>query len=99
MIETFSLNTFTPLLHTRFQVQASPDAAVAVELIAAEDGGSTTVQDRFSLLLRGPLDAFLPQGMYRFRHETLGAFDLFITPIRQEPGDVVYQAVFNRLRG
>lgn len=98
MLETFSLTTFTPLLHSRFRAQATPIAAVELELIQAEDGGSTPSQERFSLLLRGPLNSFLPQAMYPFTHEALGSFDLFIAPIRQDPNGFIYQAVFNRLR-
>ena len=98
MLETFALDTFVPLLHTRFQSQSTPNTAVPLELIAAEDGGSSSSQERFFLLLRGPLDGFLPQAMYPFTHEALGTFDLFITPIRQDRDGFVYEAVFNRLR-
>ena len=98
MLETFAVDTFKPLLQTRFLVLVAPDATVELELIEVEDS-STPSQERFSLLLQGPLDSFLPQAMYPFTHQGLGTFDLFIAPIRKEPGGFVYQAAFNRLRG
>lgn len=97
MLDTFSLLTFTPLVQSRFQVHLDDDRPVDLQLIAAEDLGSTPTQERFSLLLSGPPDLFLPQGLYPLTHPRLGCFDLFLVPTRQGAEGFVYEAVFNRL--
>lgn len=76
-----------------------PDAAHAVEvaLAWADNRGSTPRQERFSLVFRGPLEAFLPQRLYRVGHDVLGEFDLFLVPIAQDAEGFQYEAVFNRL--
>jgi hypothetical protein len=37
----------------------------------------------------------LPQATYRFEHETIGAFDLFIVPVGRTAQGVSYEAVFS----
>ena len=41
--------------------------------------------------------AFLPQAIHRFNHDQLGAFELFIVPIRRDDPGFYYEAVFNRM--
>ena len=54
-------------------------------------------QEQFSIVFRGPSDAYLGQGIRPFHHERMGQFDLFIVPIRQDEKGFYYEAVFNRL--
>jgi hypothetical protein len=49
----------------------------------------------FSLLFLGPPSFVLPQATYRFEHETIGAFDLFIVPVGRTAQGVSYEAVFS----
>lgn len=93
-----TLPTFRPHLQTRFRARPAPDQPpVDLTLTEANDLGSNERQERFELLLQGPLDAFLPQGIYPLEHEHLGALDLFLVPVRKEAAGFLYQAVFNRL--
>ena len=92
--------TFAELLHSRFQVHGTTQTPVGLELLEAtprpsgQQNASTT--DSFSLIFAGPLEQFLPQRTYRFEHETLGAFDLFIVPIGKDQNSFQYEATFNR---
>jgi hypothetical protein len=49
----------------------------------------------FSIVFRGPTDPPLPQRIYRFEHEAIGTFELFIVPIAADAQGVRYEAVFN----
>lgn len=49
----------------------------------------------FAILFHGPVNAALPQRMYRFEHEVLGTFDLFIVPVGRDKNGFHYEAVFN----
>ncbi len=49
----------------------------------------------FSLIFRGPRDVLLPQRTYRFEHDRLGAFEIFIVPIGPDEAGHRYEAVFN----
>ena len=95
MLETFTLQTFTPLVNTSFRVQAGPDLVVELALTAASSRSATG--NPFSLFFAGPRQPILPQATYPFAHATLGRFDLFICPKAQNATATIYEAVFNRL--
>jgi hypothetical protein len=97
MLENFHLSTFTPYLNTLFRVATGADQFVPMELIQAGDLGSTARQERFSVVFRGPIAAFLPQQLLPMEHDALGAFSLFLVPIVRDEGGYLYEAVFNRL--
>lgn len=98
-LQDFHLHQFTELQGTGFRVARAPGQNVAIELAAATDLGSTARQERFSVLFRGPLDAFLPQQTYPVEHPVLGAFDLFLVPVARDAKGFQYEAIFNRLVG
>jgi hypothetical protein len=52
----------------------------------------------FSLLFRGPQAPRASQGNYRFEHEKLGGFDLFMTVIGADEEGTTYEVIFHRLR-
>lgn len=53
--------------------------------------------EKFSLLFTGPREALLQQGVYKFEHQKIGRFEMFITPvIPPENSRYYYEAVFNR---
>lgn len=54
--------------------------------------------ERFSVFFDGPSDFMLPQQTYSMRHEQMGEFDLFITPISKGENGFRYEAVFNYYR-
>lgn len=97
MLENLTLPVFARHLQTRFRVDAETGPATELELIQAEDRGSTPRQEQFSLLFRGPV--FLPQHIYSLSHDQLGQFGLFLVPVGKDGQGYLYQAVFNRLAG
>jgi hypothetical protein len=98
MLETFTLDTFSQRLNSKFKVSREPADALELELVDAQDVGTTLKQEQFSIIFRGPLDTFLPQSMYTVEHGELGSFALFIVPIKQDNEGFYYEAVFNRQR-
>jgi hypothetical protein len=51
--------------------------------------------ERFSAFFDGPADLLLPQRTFQLRHEEMGEFDIFLTPIGADANHVRYEAVFN----
>lgn len=98
MLEILHLDSFSEHLNTKFRIYGSDSTVLEIELIEAADDESTPRQERFSLIFRGPLQTFLPQGTYRIEHDKMGPLDLFLVPIAQVEDGFHYQAVFNRLR-
>jgi hypothetical protein len=96
MLENMKLENFSPHLNSKFRIKLEPEGTVEVELVEAHDLGSTPRQEQFSLVFRGPQEQRLEQAIYRFEHEEIGAFDLFIVPIKQGQDGFYYEAVFNR---
>jgi len=76
------------------------DAGAAVPLVLVETTEVRAARswESFSLVLRGPADAFFPQGTYHFHHGVLGDFDMFFTAIRQDRQGFYYEAAFSRQR-
>jgi hypothetical protein len=101
MLEDFAIDTFSGRIGERFRISAPGSAVVEAELTEATAAGAAepprVVGDRrlpFSVVFRGPLEPILPQRIYRFEHDALGAFDLFIVPIGPDEGGMQYEAVF-----
>lgn len=97
MLEKLTLQIAADQVQTNFRVRLDDAHAVDVRLQTATDAGSTPRQEQFSLLFTGPLDLFLPQGIYRLEHDQLGTIDLFLVPIGKDGDGYQYEAVFNRL--
>ena len=108
MLEQFTYSTFAHHLGSGFRVYLDPSRSVELRLVEATElvspsrstahGAETGSDGRsFSLNLLGPRDPFIPQGSYRFDHDQIGEFPLFIVPIGAEPDGLRYQAVFSRL--
>ena len=91
MLETFTAETFKPLLHERFAL-VDGDRRVDLELVdvteSAAPGANRSVQ--FSIVFSGPSEPILPQAIYGLEHPELGAFELFLVPIAAGR----YEAVF-----
>lgn len=98
MSASLAYEAFTQHLHTPFHVVFGNEDRVSVELVETEELRSLPENESFSLVFRGPLDSFLPQAIYRFNHDAMGAFEMFIVPIRQDQRGFYYEALFNRLR-
>ena len=89
---------FTRNANTKFQVQTDDTGPVELELIEISELKMYPRQEEFTLTFRGPLNMFLDQGVQPFTHDQMGAFELFIVPIKQDADGFYYEAVFNRIR-
>jgi uncharacterized protein DUF6916 len=93
-LSAFTLDSFAPLVGEAFVVDAGTERLRLVLRGAAGRRGSIT---SFALSFAGPPAPALPQATYRFTHESLGSFDLFICPVARTADGLTYEAVFNRL--
>jgi hypothetical protein len=98
----FTLATFADLLGDTFRVTGGAQV-IEMELVAANaatlrSGERVTTpsdqREQFSIVFNGPAEPVLPQRIYRFEHDALGSFDLFIVPIGADVSGMQYEAVF-----
>ena len=99
VLDDFTVETFRGRIGDRFRISGHGASVVEAELTEATAGDaaeSPRAGERrpFSLVFRGPLEPILPQQIYRFEHDALGAFDLFIVPIGPDESGMQYEAVF-----
>lgn len=66
-----------------------------LEVTESQTGQRPDQRRPFSVLYRGPLARFLPQGLYPLDHPGLGTLEIFIVPVRQDLDGYYYEAVFN----
>ena len=83
---------------TKIQVQVGEAGGVDLDLVEISDIKLYPGQEQFDVVFRGPLNAFLGQGVRPFSHDEMGQFEIFIVPIRQDEQGFYYEAIFNRLR-
>ncbi|MGA7730024.1 MAG: hypothetical protein WCD37_02000 [Chloroflexia bacterium] len=102
MLETFTANTFTPYIDGTFRVFPNSPSPVDLVLTSVTEmqssyrGGPGAAQRTpFSIIFRGPMNAFLPQQIYPMEHSEIGAFEIFLVPIGPDSGGMQYEAVFN----
>jgi len=98
MVADLTHEEFTRNANTKFQVQVDENTTVELDLTEVSELKLYPRQEEFTLLFRGPLNAFLDQGVRNFRHEQMGEFELFIVPIKQDADGFYYEAIFNRIR-
>lgn len=89
---------FSKHANTKFQVQLDQHPPVDLDLIEVSELKVYPQQEEFTILFRGPLEAFLDQGARFLRHDLMGEFELFIVPVKQDAEGFYYEAVFNRIR-
>ncbi len=97
MTELPSREAFAAHLHTQFYVLDGPPGDFALQLSSVSALTVTPHQQNFSILFRAPSEWYLPQRIYRLKHDHLGEFDLFLVPVGQEEGYFLYEAIFNHL--
>ena len=88
---------FEEHLNTKFWLFDERQEPQPMDLIELTNGESSARQERFSLRFRGDRSRILPQKIYPMKHDSIGAFDLFLVPIGQDETGTFYEAVFNRL--
>ena len=98
MDDLLTQEAFAQNVNTKFQVSADDKNKVELELAEVSELKQQKAHDQFSIVFRGPLNAFIGQGLRVFDHDKLGQFELFVVPIRQDGEGFYYEAVFNRFR-
>jgi hypothetical protein len=102
MLETLTLETFSPHVGETFRIPLQGDQAVELELVDARtlvDSYAGRPAPRparapFALMLKGPLTPILPQQIYPLEHATIGRHELFIVPIGPDQGRMRYEVIF-----
>ncbi|HEX8218535.1 MAG TPA: hypothetical protein VF914_04880 [Chloroflexia bacterium] len=102
MLETFTVETFSPYVGDKFRVFYNPTSALELTLASAEEIGNESAREwsrasgraPFTLTFAGPTEAFLPQGLYLVEHDGLDSFELFIVPLGPVGRDLHYEAIF-----
>lgn len=100
MLNTWTTETFLPLLHDSFLVTQPEGEILTFELVEVFPLGLTSSSDpaggrqAFSLHFRGPIRPVLSQRIYEFSNATLGQFEIFIVPIGPKEGGMTYEAIF-----
>lgn len=98
MYEELTHDAFTQNLNTKFHVSADDSSELDLELAEVSELKLVKTQEQFAVIFRGPLDQFMVQGTRSFDHATLGQFELFIVPVKQDEQGYYYEAIFNRFR-
>lgn len=88
---------FSKHLNTKFRIQISETEAIDAELTDVSEHLLSPRQERFSIVFRTSNEIFLGQGMRRFEHDQMEAFELFLVPIGRNEEGTEYESVFNRI--
>lgn len=96
MLDTFTIDTFTPRLGELFRVVVDEKWEMQTRLTAVErlGGGDDRTRTPFSLVFHAAPDAVVPQQIYRVENENMEPFELFLVPIQPDPQGMRYQAIF-----
>ena len=102
MLETLTVETFAPQRGSTFAIVLDDATTLDAELETVTPAGeqpldaarSAGLREPFSIVLRGPSDPVLPQGIYRLKHAELGELELFLVPVAQDESGTRYEAVF-----
>ena len=102
MLETLTLETFSPHVGETFRIPLQADQTIELELVDARSlfdvyagrQGPRAARAPFALVLRGPLTPVLPQRIYPLEHAAIGRHELFIVPIGPDQGGMRYEVIF-----
>ncbi len=93
-LEQFEGRVGEPFLLTAADGAAPPLQMRLTEVSALHGAPAEGVRAPFSIVFTGPADPMLPQAIYRFEHQELGALELFVVPLGPDAGGPRYEAVF-----
>ena len=98
MGEKLRYEYFAPHFETIFEIEYQPETRLAVRLSDATMFPQVTATGHaFRLLFQSELREYLPQGNYRFFHESLGELILFMVPLGPNEHGMRYEVIFNYL--
>jgi hypothetical protein len=99
MIETFTAETFLPLVGSTFEARAgAASAALELHEVRMEDPRGMApgaAHPPFSLIFKGPEGVAIGQGNVELSHPQLPPFVLLLAPVACRDGRYEVQAVFN----
>lgn len=94
-----TLAFFTPHLDSTFIAVLDGDLMFPIALFEATALTVREFPDRtrdpFQLKFRGDESVLLHQRIHKLKHEVLGELEIFLVPIGQENGHIIYQAVYS----
>jgi len=103
MLEQFTIDTFAPLEGQTFTLHVEGVPPVAMQLRSVTEipvsgwrpGEAAEHRTPFSLVFLCASQYVLQQGIFRFEHEAIGTFELFMVPISRTAEGVSYEVVFS----
>ena len=98
MLESLTIDSFTPHVGTSFWAEFPNGAKVELRLLRVakvmESEAARLPRHPFSLFFLGPRSHLLSQHMYTIAHPSFEAMDIFLVPVGEEAEGYVYEAVF-----
>ena len=85
---------FESRLGQKFQIGEVPAEVTLVQCNQLKSQAGE-MRGPFSLVFRGPAEAFLPQRTYALKHEQTETLYIFLVPIASDADGFSYEAVFN----
>ena len=95
MLTNVSKEDFASALQSEFVTKGVAEA-FASQLISIDEAKSSATQECFSLVFKAPAGTACEQMIYSLEHPALGAFELFLVPIKRSSEGVFFEAVINR---
>ncbi len=93
MIERLTRQDFSELATLRL---AGPAGPMTLEVVQTRELPPTSPRPNpFAVLLQGPAEPLLPQGIYALQHPVQGTLDLFMVPVGRGPKGIQYEVIFN----
>lgn len=97
MLEQIKPTTLAAYVGTQFQVLVNLPEPVFLTLTQITELARTERQEIFSYFFRGPSEIFLPQSIYRLKHEQFGEIDLFLVAVGKDKDGYEYECACNNL--
>jgi hypothetical protein len=100
MLDQLTFDQMKQCVGQNFRVEVDGREPVDLLLVRAgkvmESEAARLPRAPFSLFFLGPHEAFLPQKIYQFQHETFGPEPegIFLVPVGKDPKGFLYEAVF-----
>jgi hypothetical protein len=99
LLDQLTFEQMKPHVGSTFQAEAGDGRTLDLKLTDArkvmESEAARLKRNPFSLYFDGPREPFLPQAIYRLRHEAFGEpLDIFLVPVAGNAAGYTYEAVF-----
>lgn len=95
MLTNVSKEGFASALRSEFVTKGVSEPFIA-ELVSVDEAKSAAMHECFSLVFKAPAGTACEQMIYSLEHPALGAFELFLVPIKRSSEGVFFEAVINR---